>query len=409
MLPDWIVTDDVKRIFSLLDGKVRLVGGCVRDIVLGKDVQDIDAATVFLPEDVIRRLSAHDIKVIPTGLEHGTITAVVANHVIEITTLRRDVECYGRHAEVVFTDNWEEDAARRDFTINAMSCSLDGKIYDYYGGLQDLNTGCVRFVGDANERCKEDVLRILRFFRFYAFYGKGGIDKHGLDACERYVERLSILSGERVQKEMLTLLGADRLVEAFQAMYDIGALQALFGQEVDIAILSHMTDAEQELGVPPYALLRLAALLRSSGFGEDDVRNIAQSWRLSNKDKAVLLYLISEPLDVLDNISSDLEMKRLVRKWREKTKFFVLLRWSEVLKFTQDDIPPNVKTYKALLTLMHSWDVPQFPLSGKDLIVAGYVPGKRLGELLSGAEKWWEDNEYNPSKEELIDWVKRNG
>ncbi|MEE8534186.1 MAG: CCA tRNA nucleotidyltransferase, partial [Alphaproteobacteria bacterium] len=188
--------------------EVRFVGGCVRDAVAGRKVTDVDIATPDPPETVTRLLEAAGIRVVPTGIAHGTVTAVIRHRHFEITTLRRDVETYGRRAKVAFTDDWTADAARRDFTINALFCDPDGTLYDPFGGIDDLDAGRVRFVGDAVKRIKEDVLRLLRFFRFYAHYGRPPPDAEALAACRAMARALPGLSGERVSAELLRLLAA---------------------------------------------------------------------------------------------------------------------------------------------------------------------------------------------------------
>ena len=188
--------------------KAYVVGGCVRDAIVKRPIKDIDIATPQTPENVIKLLTAEDIKVIPTGIKHGTVTAVHGKETIEITTLRRDLDCDGRHAEVEFTNNWQEDAARRDFTMNALSMDLDGNIYDYFNGIHDLHKGIVKFVGNPDARVQEDYLRILRYFRFEAHYGTHAIDKESLNACIKFKQNIESLSGERIQAEMFKLLSA---------------------------------------------------------------------------------------------------------------------------------------------------------------------------------------------------------
>ncbi|MCG8506772.1 MAG: CCA tRNA nucleotidyltransferase, partial [Sphingomonadales bacterium] len=205
----WLADAAVTRVVAALGANnCRFVGGAVRNTLLGEPVTDIDIATRLEPDAVIARLEAAEIKAVPTGLKHGTVTAVAEGHAIEVTTLRHDVETDGRHAKVAFTDDWQADAARRDFTFNALYAAPDGTLYDYFGGLDDLKAGHVRFIGDAEARITEDALRILRFFRFHAHYGAGGMDAAGLDACAALAGRLDILSVERVRDELLKLLAA---------------------------------------------------------------------------------------------------------------------------------------------------------------------------------------------------------
>ncbi|MEM9682546.1 MAG: CCA tRNA nucleotidyltransferase, partial [Pseudomonadota bacterium] len=205
----WMVAPETVAVLDALEhagAEARFVGGCVRDSLIGRQVGDIDIATDAVPERVTEALQAADIRAIPTGIDHGTITAVANGVPFEITTLRRDVETFGRHATVAYTDDWIEDAARRDFTINALSLGRDGTLFDPFGGEADLRAGRIRFVGDARARIQEDVLRLLRFFRFHAYYGRNGLDADGLAACREFATRLSGLSAERIWTELRRLL-----------------------------------------------------------------------------------------------------------------------------------------------------------------------------------------------------------
>ncbi|HYN39631.1 MAG TPA: CCA tRNA nucleotidyltransferase, partial [Rhodospirillales bacterium] len=217
----WMTALETRAVFDALaaDGaEVRFIGGCVRDSVLKRPVRDIDIALAVPPGDVMALLRRASIRVIPTGLDHGTVTAIVGGRPFEITTLRVDVETFGRRARVAFTDDWVADAARRDFTFNALSCTVDGDIYDYFDGLEDLGHGRVRFVGDPSARIGEDVLRLLRFFRFYAHYGRPPPDPAALAACRAWAEKLPTLSGERVRVEIFRTLMAADPADVFELM-----------------------------------------------------------------------------------------------------------------------------------------------------------------------------------------------
>ena len=219
----WLTAESSRKLMDVLTAsgaEARFVGGCVRDALLGKidaDV-DLDVATGLLPDQIIERLEAAEIKAIPTGIAHGTVTAIIAGQSFEITTLRKDVACDGRHADVQFTDDFELDAKRRDFTINAMSTDRLGRLFDYFGGVEDLKAGRIRFVGNAEERVREDYLRILRFFRFYARFGRPPADQQALQACKVEAAGLARLSGERIRSEMLKLLASGNAVAALTLM-----------------------------------------------------------------------------------------------------------------------------------------------------------------------------------------------
>lgn len=275
-------------------GEARYVGGAVRDTLLGLDVSDIDIATIHAPEAVIDRLEAARIKAIPTGIAHGTITAVSQGTVIEVTTLRRDLDTDGRHATVVFTDDWREDAARRDFTMNAMSADpVTGLVHDYFGGLADLAAGRVRFIGDPLQRIAEDHLRILRFFRFHARFGDA-IDADGLEACVARANDLMALSRERIAAELLKLLVAPGAVDTTALMVDRGILRPVL-PEVDataVKRLAHLATAEAQAAIPPDAIRRLAALVPQAA-----AEDVGARLKLSNAARKRLIAATAGPGD----------------------------------------------------------------------------------------------------------------
>ena len=282
----WRKKRGMKRLLAALgadEGLTRYVGGAVRDDLLGLPISDIDLATRIPPHEVVQRLEEARIKAVPTGIDHGTITAVSDGHPFEITTLRRDVSTDGRRATVAFTDDWQEDAARRDFTINALSADpVTGELFDYFGGLTDLDLRHIRFIGDPFQRIAEDYLRILRFFRFHARFGSGALDPAALEACTARAKDLMALSRERIADELLKLLGMDDPCPALAIMLDRDILQSVLpeiGVE-RIATLRALIAAEREAGIEPDSLRRLTALLpRQSATAED----VAARLRLSNK------------------------------------------------------------------------------------------------------------------------------
>ncbi|HWA45288.1 MAG TPA: CCA tRNA nucleotidyltransferase, partial [Hypericibacter adhaerens] len=284
-LQPWMIDARTQAVIAALraDGaELRFVGGCVRDAVLGRAIKDIDLATPDPPETVIALLKRAGLKAVPTGIEHGTVTAVVEKQPFEVTTLRRDVETDGRHAKVEFTDDWRADAARRDLTFNAMSLSPDGTLHDYFGGFDDLQAGRVRFVGDAATRIEEDVLRLLRFFRFYAHYGKPPPDAVALEACRRMAPRLPDLSGERIQAETLKLLAASDPAPVVALTQNDGVLEHWLPEARSVARLAALVRIENGLGREPDPLLRLAALIEG---GPEIARGLAWRLRLSNADR----------------------------------------------------------------------------------------------------------------------------
>ncbi len=260
----WLVTARTRAVMQALTrdgGDARFVGGAVRNAILGEAVADIDIATPLLPQDVMRRLQKAGFGAIPTGIEHGTITAIVRGQPFEVTTLRRDVSTDGRRATVAFTTDWAEDAARRDFTMNALYANAEGEIFDYVGGLADLRERRVRFVGDPSTRIREDYLRILRLFRFHAWYGKGGLDAEAFAAASDEKAGLKLLSGERVQKELLRLLEAKNPLTTLQAMQRVSILAEILPADLQLERIARLVEIETANSRKPDSLLRLAALL----------------------------------------------------------------------------------------------------------------------------------------------------
>src|SRR3954465_1148874 len=256
----WMTAPETIQVMTAL-GEARFVGGAVRNALLGVPMVDIDIAVPMPPEEAMARLKAKGIKVVETGLEHGTVTAVAGTHAFEVTSLRKDVETDGRHAVVSFTDDWAEDAARRDFTINALYAAAGGEIFDYATGGEDLIAGRVRFVGDARTRIAEDYLRVLRLFRFHAWYGKGDLDGEALRAAAEAKARLKNLSGERIAKELLRLLEAGNPSPVLRVMAATGILSVLLPGALALPRLERLTEIEAENLFPRDGLLRLAALL----------------------------------------------------------------------------------------------------------------------------------------------------
>jgi poly(A) polymerase/tRNA nucleotidyltransferase (CCA-adding enzyme) len=346
--------------------EARAVGGCVRDALAGLPVADVDLATPRLPEDVTAALRAAGITVVPTGLAHGTVTAVVTARPIEITTLRRDVATDGRHATIAFTTDWHEDAARRDFTINAMSMDAEGQVWDWFGGREDLARGVVRFVGDPATRLGEDYLRALRFFRFHARYGRGAPDAAALAAIRAAVPGLAILSAERVWSELKRILAAPDPRDAVRLMAETGVLAAVLPEAAAPARL----DALVAAGAPADPLLRLAALCPGV-----DAARLAGRLRLSGAD-AVTLATLAEPAPEGDE-----------RVWRAA----LAARGAEALTAAAwlaeaEGRPGDWASRRAWLAATPR---PVFPLRGADVLAEGVAPGPRVGEVLAALERRW--------------------
>jgi poly(A) polymerase len=340
----------------------------VRDALAGRVVYDIDLATPRQPEEVMRALATAGIRAVPTGFEHGTITAVVDGKGIEITTLRRDVEPDGRHARVEFTDDWREDAARRDFTMNALSMRRDGAVFDYFGGIGDLRAGRVRFVGDAAQRIAEDYLRILRFFRFFARYGRGVPDPDAASAIGYGLAGLAGLSAERVWSELKRILAAPDPVAALKLMAELGVLEAVLPEGADPAPLTRLVASR----APVDPLLRLTALFTG------DVDALADRLKLANDERGRLAALRASPSpQPRDNEAT-------LRRMLADTEPGVLI---DRIWLRGGDAPG----WAELRARIAAMPRPVFPLEGRDVLALGLAPGPRVGELLREVRAWWMD------------------
>jgi len=374
-------------------GEARFVGGAVRNALLGAAVADIDIAVPMPPSEVLARLVAKNIKVIETGMDHGTVTAIAGTHAFEITSLRRDVETDGRHARVVFTDDWAEDAARRDFTINALYASASGEIFDYATGVEDLIAGKVRFVGDARARIAEDYLRVLRLFRFHAWYGKGEVDAEGLRAAAQAKDKLKSLSAERVAKEMLRLLEAGNPTPVLRVMAATGILSELLPGALQLPRLERLVEIDADNFSPRDGVLRLAALLPEDG---EAAHAAADALKLSNADRTRLEQALSG-----ERIAAHLSAKdarRLlyrigVARFRDK----VWLAWANAPKAA------SAIQWRMLLTMADNWHRPRFALTGLDVMQAGVPEGPEVGRILAKIEDWWVGGDFAADEGALRD------
>ncbi len=382
------------------DVETRVVGGAVRDLALGLEPGDFDLATTASPRETMRRAAAAGFRVAPTGLAHGTVTLVMDGRAIETTTLRQDVETDGRHAKVVFGRDFLADARRRDFTINALSLDADGRIYDPLGGLIDLAAGRVRFIGDADQRIREDYLRILRFFRFSARFGGGALDRDGLDATVRHRFELSRLSRERVRAEVLKLLVAPQAGEVVRVMGERGIFAAFFGF-ADPGRLERAIAIETADGSKPDALLRLAAL---GVFVQDDAERLAERFRLSNAERDRLLGAAAA-LTRLHGATAAPETYAL----RRVMFAFGRRAASDALMLAQADAPVSSRDpdfARARRFLMES-NALTSPIGGKDIVALGVAEGPRVGKILRAFDALWEDAGF-PSDAESIERLARS-
>jgi poly(A) polymerase len=378
----WLRSGPASRVLKLLnaDGEeARVVGGAVRNTLMKIPTGDIDIATTALPDEVMRRASAADIKSVPTGIEHGTVTLVVDAHPFEVTTLREDTETFGRKAKVAFGRDWAADAARRDFTINGLSVDADGVVHDYVGGIADVEARRVRFIGDAGQRIAEDYLRILRFFRIHAAYGLGEPDRDGYLACISGRAGLAALSAERVRMEMLKLVVAEGAAAAVLAMADAGLLQPIFGGVAYIGPFSGMIAAERLLGLKPDPIRRLAALAVAV---TEDARRVAMRLRLANSE-AKSLDSMGHRWWRLAGMDEARARRRLYRLGEDFYRNRLLLAWARAGGNAEE------AHWRELATLPQRWSAPKFPLKAADFIARGIAEGPLLGQALALAEDAW--------------------
>lgn len=388
--PEWFEDADIRCLLAACDAEgitLRFVGGAVRDTVLMREVTDIDAATPTPAPEVMEKLGRQEIRIIPTGLAHGTVTARVGERHVEITTLRRDVDTDGRWAKVAPTDSWAEDAARRDFTMNAIYLAPDGQVFDPFSGIEDALAGRVRFIGDAQQRIEEDALRILRFYRFFATHGEPPADTQALAACAEKQAMIAGLSGERIAQEMRKLLAASQPIPALRLMQRDGVAEQVFGVSVDIATLLRLTMLEHTTATRVSIWARCAALLLEV----EEADALVRRWRLSKAEARHLRELLElEPLHAEHPRHHHTRVMRV-----HGAAFYRDL----LLLSAAGDVAWDVTPW---ITLSHQFSAPLFPVAGADLQARGVAPGKDMGALLLRMENAWEESDYTLGKEQLL-------
>jgi poly(A) polymerase len=388
----WFLDQNNQRIMSILceDGvDSRYVGGCVRDAILGLDILDIDIATPLLPETVIRRMEDEGIKVIPTGIDHGTVTAVLEGQTYEITTLRADVDTDGRHAEVRFSTSWDEDCRRRDFTFNAISLDQKGHIFDPFDGASDLKNGFVRFIGKPEKRITEDYLRILRFFRFFARFGKGPMDQEGVKACVAHKEGLQSLSGERISHEVFGLLKAKGCAKAMKEIKRIGLLDDIFSNAEPIDALELLCAFEEQ----PDSLRRMALLIDAAS-----INDVAKRLRLSKK-QAKRLSLARSLNAHLDPQKGEGHLKAFIYKFGAMAaRDQLMIYWAE------KGFSGLGAVERQMLKLIDQLEQSPLilPIGAKDLMDRGISAGPQLGEKLKALENKWLETGCEISRDDLL-------
>ncbi len=398
----WMEAAETKAAIAALTkggAEVRFVGGCVRDAIAHRPVKDIDIATTDRPETVVALLEAAGIRAIPTGIEHGTVTAVVGDKHFEITTLRVDVETDGRRAKVAFTDDWVADAARRDFTVNTLSCNPAGDVYDPFEGLGDLAHGHIRFVGNAVERIEEDALRMLRFFRFFATYGRPPPDRDALAACRKMAPMLDGLSAERVWSELrrillstdpggiLVLMRGERVLERIlPEAGDVGQLRALAWLE---------TTAVKIETVAPDPIRRLAAVIDADAAGAEAC---ARRLRLSNRETERLRALAAPAMEVSPELDAKTRRRAFHRLGAETVRDLALLSWAMSVAVMPHQPKGRNEAWRELIEQADAWTPVELPVKGQDALDMGVPPGAAVGRLLAAVETWWEDGDYRADR-----------
>jgi len=399
----WMQSGAVLALFNALpESGLRFVGGCVRNALWGELVGDIDLACQLEPQAVVKALTAADIRHVPTGIDHGTVTAVIDGTPYEITSLRRDVETDGRRATVAYTTDWAEDARRRDFTINALYADLSGQVFDPTGqGFDDLKARKLRFVGDADQRCREDYLRILRFFRFLAWYGgQEKVDAASLNACRENQAGIKKLSAERVWMEMKKLLFAPNPVRACHIMLTNGILETIFPEANNVDGLEALLKLEAREAIKPDPLLRLMSMSAREPL---QMALLSKRMKMSKSETARLRGWADDGAQ----LSTDMpERDRLTAIYKSgKTVIFDRAR----LRAAGESDPIQSVRWMSLADLALGWQAPIFPVTGKDLAKAGVPKGPGMGKALKALEALWVRSGFSTEKPQLLAALKLMG
>jgi poly(A) polymerase len=396
---NWLRSPGIQAVFSALNrdnDSARVVGGAIRNTLLGHPVPDIDIATTATPQDVMQRAADAGLKPIGTGIDHGTITVISDGFPYEVTTLREDVETYGRQAKVVFGRDWKKDALRRDFTMNALYVDSVGKLHDPLGGLEDCLARRVRFIGDPDMRLREDYLRILRFFRIYAAYGDGDMDTEGLGACLRQRDGLRHLSAERIGHEMRRLVSAPKAAIAVRMMNDCGLWEIATG---GLAKIEDFEAFRQLDALAPETQDPEVGLTVLSGFVREDVDRVADRLRLSNSERK-RMQICWEAYKTFRQSDQMPDLKTLLyTHGRQGAIDGLLAYWAAYDAQKRSGDRP---AFEDALLELKSLEVPVFPLKGADMIALGHRPGPQVGKVLKTLEKIWCENGFALSKQDLL-------
>ncbi len=387
---------DIFRIFNEeTPGSVRLVGGCVRDLLLDREITDYDFATIFTPQKSVEIITKAGFKAIPTGIKYGTVTAIINKNSLEITTLRSDKNTNGRHPEAHFVEDYLEDAKRRDFTVNALYLDDKGQVYDYFNGLEDLNHLSIKFIGKAEERIKEDYLRILRFFRFTAIYGNK-INKEGLTSCITNKSGLNILSSDRVRTELIKFFNSqnsDFLLQVLSMIENNDLRKELIPTEFNINGLGKILELEKLLEVEFSSRLLLFSVLFN---GKTDLVKSFEKLNLSNADKKHF-DILSSQINSLKEIPNQRKLQELsIDLEKEALQDLYLFLSSQYLSKN-----PNIDQIWQDLDFITTYEPPIFPVNGNDLISLGFK-GVEIGKVLSKLKNQWVKSEFKMNKKDLL-------
>ena len=397
-LSNFYQNKDCQKILKILNNNnetSRIVGGYVRDYLRNIETKDIDIATKLNPDEVIELLSKEKIKTVPTGLSHGTVSAFINDQIFEITTLRKDSNHDGRHANIEFTEDWEEDASRRDFTINAIYMDYNGEIYDPFDGISDLNNGVVKFIGDPEKRIKEDYLRILRYYRFLTIYNSS-IDNKTRKLIQKNADKIINLSSERIHQEFFKILSNDHTGKIINLMKDDGILDLVFSDSVNLNTYDRIIDIDNELFFDQDILIKFASLVPKKIQKIKDLKCFA----FSNKEKKII--------DLLINPNNEIKSYQSVKEVRAILYNFGIDNFTRLtrLYWAKDKKISNISQWRALLAMGQSWKAPKFPISAKDILLLGVPEGPLVGEILSEVEDWWIESDFIDDKASLFERIK---
>ena len=393
----WQTDKNIKFIFNILNEKneeTRFIGGCLRNLILKKKIDDIDIATTILPNRVLKILKKKKIKTITSGISHGTIIAILNKKKIEITTLRKDIKTDGRHAKVKFTKDWIVDSNRRDLTINALSCSFDGKLYDYHGGLKDLKEGNIRFIGDPEERIKEDFLRILRYFRFYGVYGKKKINKTNIKIFKKLSSNLKKLSSERIYSEFKKILLSNNLYEVLNLMKETKLLKYIIIENNNLKRIKNLRQICKSSQSIDFSTL-MSIIIK-----EKNLLKVFNNLNLSNSEKQKIKNIITFQKKINFKLIGN-NLVKFVHTYGNELCFNLL-----IYDYVKSPNESKKKKYLKFFSFIKNYKILKFPLTGKDIINVGIKTGPQVGKILKSIEEWWIDRGTKPSRKDCLEKLK---